>query len=184
MAEITVTLGTLDKLIQHLDDYEKRLNDQIKQYLERLAQVGIEDATQNFEDALYDGVNDVVVRPQAVWEDDGKTLKIVAEGQAIAFIEFGAGDWNPGVHPKADELGAIRGAYGQGKGSSANNPWKKWGFYGDDTMIGTPDGKLVTNSSGNWIVVTKGNDPNYCMWDASKKMEEEAERIAREVFKL
>ena len=107
MTKIKCTLGTIRKAIAEIEEYEKDLQKKLKTLMEKLAEVGIEEATVRFANAIYDGTNDVQVNQNPTWVSDNK-LVISASGKAIAFIEFGAGVFNPGVHPKAVELGAIR----------------------------------------------------------------------------
>ncbi len=175
MKEIVCTLGTLQKAIDAIEELEERINQKTKLFMERLAEVGITEARANFDTALYDGHNDVKVDSTPEWVDE-ETLLIKAQGQAIAFIEFGTGVWNTGWHPKAVEHGAHRGEYGQGKGQN-----KAWGYYGDPSQANSGTAHIVDGSKGT-VIVTRGNDPNYCMYDAGQAMRREVERIAKEVF--
>lgn len=160
-------------VINSIRDYQNTINVKTKVFLERLAEVGIEGATVRFQSAIYDGTNDVVVERQIEWVDD-HTLRISAKGKAVAFIEFGTGvRYSAQAHPKASELGAIRGAFGQGKGSQDS-----WAYYGEQ---GTQGRELKTNEKGT-LYLTHGNPANRCLYDVGKDLRREAERIAKEVF--
>ncbi len=175
MKKIVCTLGTIDVAIEAIEKLQESLDKKTKLLAERLADIGIEQASVSFQNALYDGINDVTVESSPTWVDEN-TLVIKASGQAIAFIEFGTGVWNTGWHPKAAEHGALRGEYGQGKGQN-----KAWGYYGDPSHANSGTAHVVSGSKGT-VIVTRGNDPNYCMYDAAQAMRQEVERIAREVF--
>lgn len=172
--KITCTLDTLRDAIAQIEEYEKTIPAKKKELMKRLAEIGIEEASVRFANASYDGTNDVVVENAPIWEGEDK-LTIRAFGQAIAFIEFGTGIYNPEVHPKANEMGAIRGGYGQGKGKR-----QSWGYYGNPGEAnagGTP----VKTLRGT-VIVTRGNNPNRGMYDASQTMRDKIVEIAKEVF--
>lgn len=174
MTKIKCTLGTIRKAIAEIEEYEKDLQTKLKVLMEKLAEVGIEEATVRFANAIYDGTNDVQVNQNPTWVSDNK-LVVSASGKAITFIEFGAGVFNPGVHPKAVELGAIRGGYGQGKGKN-----ESWTYYGNESE--TNAGGKVVRRGEKTVIRTRGNNPNRAMYEAAKEMREQIVKIAREVF--
>lgn len=161
-----------DTVILQLKQYRDNMNGKIHTLLERLAQIGVDTAAVKFDTAQYDGNNDVVVNAPE-WVSDTKLI-ISATGHAVTFIEFGTGVHYAKQHPKAAELGMIRGTYGKGHGSQ-----NTWGYYGDH---GT-DGAEVINRSGKTVVLTHGNPPARAMYDAGKEMRERVAEIAREVFR-
>ena len=168
--EIKVT--GLDSLIKKLTSYQKSLEEKQRRLLEKLVKVGIDVASAKFQTAQYDGENDVVVNRQPEWVGDNK-LFLTATGNAITFIEFGTGIHYAEQHPKAAALGAIRGAYGQGKCSHDS-----WGYYGTP---GT-NGQVVKESDKGTVVLTHGNPPARAMYDSAKEMRNQVVTIAREVF--
>ena len=99
MKKIKCTLGTLHKAIAEIESYQKELDEKVHTLMERLAEIGIEEATVRFANAIYDGTNDVRVNNTPVWIDKNK-LAISATGKSITFIEFGAG-----VHYAAEGTG-------------------------------------------------------------------------------
>ena len=106
--EIKVTLSEagIDRAIRELEKYERQVEDRCQKLVDRLVQMGIPVARANFSSAAYDGTNDVTVRS----ETDGTYTAIVAEGNAVLFIEFGTGVFYPDKHPEAAMLGMERGA--------------------------------------------------------------------------
>jgi hypothetical protein len=168
---IKIEANRLDKALARIDLYLNLLGDKKKEFLEKLAEIGIETASVKFANAQYDGFNDVTVEKTPEWIDDN-TLAIVARGQAVAFIEFGTGVHYTEQHPRAQAVGAIRGSYGQGKGKQ-----KAWGYYGHP---GT-HGKVIYKRNKS-VVITRGNPPARAMYDASKTMRAEIRKVAKEVF--
>lgn len=162
----------LEKAVRKLEAYKKSLEGKTHVFLEHLAQVGIDVADVAFRTAQYDGENDVVVSGEPEWIDDN-TLVITASGSAVKFIEFGTGVHYTEQHPKAGEMGMVRGEYGQGKGSQDS-----WGYYGNP---GT-NGRVVKENGKGSLVITHGNPPARAMYDAGKEMREQVRAIAKEVF--
>ena len=114
-----------------------------------------------FSRSFYDGEKDVSVSVEPI--ENG--WKIVASGQAVCFIEFGAGVYFNGAepYPEPRPSGVVGiGEYGQGKGKR-----DMWGYY---------------DSGGN-LVLTHGTPAAMPMHHAGRVMEQEIDRIAREVFR-
>lgn len=174
MKQIRCTLGTIRGAIADLEEYEKNLQKKVRTLMEKLAEVGIKEATVRFANVIYDGTNDVEVNQSPNWVSDTK-LVVSATGSSITFIEFGAGVFNTEVHPKAAELGAIRGGYGQGKGKN-----ESWTYYGNESE--TNAGGKVVRRGEKTVIRTRGNNPNRAMYEAAKEMREQITKIAEEVF--
>lgn len=162
----------LDGTLKQLKAARRKMPALKKRFMERLADVGIETASIGFKSAQYDGDNDVVV-DKAEWQDDN-TLVLSAKGEAVAFIEFGTGVTYTETHPWASEVGAVRGAYGQGKGSRSS-----WGYYGNPGSNG--EIKRIDLVKGD-LVITKGNPASMSMYEAYKEMQDRAFEIAKEVY--
>ena len=170
--KIKVSLGNIDEAIKAIEDYEKRLEQKRKTFIERLSEIGVETARVSFKNAQYDGYNDVVVS-DGRWIDDNR-LVLSATGQSVTFIEFGAGvHYSSPPHPKADELGFARGSYGHGLGKLDS-----WRYDGDP---GT-NGEIITTGKHKGEIKTHGNPANRCMYDAGKEMRNKIREIAKEVF--
>lgn len=128
--------------------------------LEKLAYIGVKEASVRFTTAMYDGVNDSSVSLEPIV--GGYCIK--AEGKAVAFIEFGAGVYhNPGEpYPNSRPNGIVGiGEYGKGLGKR-----QAWGY---------------KDESGE-LVITHGNPAAMPMWYASEEMQSKILKIAKEVF--
>lgn len=158
MAKIKITLspGSVHDAITELTQYRAWMEAKEKELRLALATLGATVASIQFSRAIYNGTNDVSVRV----DDDGSKATIYAEGQSVAFIEFGSGSKYGYGHPTAGQFGAGPGTYPEGKGHW-NDP-KGW-WYG--------------NSEHSY-----GNPPAMAMYDAVKAITEDVTRIAREVF--
>ena len=157
---MNVSLSSIRDAINRLEAYKSSLNWRMDKFLEKLAYIGAKEASVRFTTAIYDGVNDSSITVKPI--KDGYC--IVAEGHAVAFIEFGAGVYhNPGEpypNPRPDGIVGI-GEYGKGYGQR-----QAWGY---------------RDESGE-LVVTRGNPAAMPMWYASEEMRSAIEEIYKEVF--
>lgn len=172
MKKITVGLSVknIDRLITETEEYKKWLLEKTKVFISRLSDIGSKTAKAEFQSAVYDGDNDVVVNV----EMRGSSAFVVAIGKSVLFIEFGTGVTYPDNHPEASQHGMSRGGYGQGKGSRTS-----WGYYGSP---GT-NGEVKVNRNGKEVVITKGNPANMPMYNAVKDVKLRVSEIAKEVFR-
>ena len=162
----------LSETIRHLERYRDQLTAKQREFLRRLAEIGIDVANVRFASAQYDGTNDVKVSDAPEWQGETK-LRISASGRAVGFIEFGSGVHYSEQHPKAAQFGAVRGGYGYGLGK-----FDSWRYRGDP---GT-NGEVITEGVHAGEIVTHGNPPARAMYDAGKEMWDKILEIAREVF--
>ncbi len=168
-----IAVSGIDETIKRLEAYKKNMPDKQHKFLEKLAAIGIDVASVEFKTAQYDGTNDVVVKPVPEWDGENR-LYIAANGHAVTFIEFGTGVVWAEEHEKAAELGMVRGAFGQGKGSDPDG----WTYYGEAGSFG----QLVRQSDEGNVYRTYGNPPARAMYLASKEMRTRIAELAREVF--
>ena len=157
---MSLSTSSIDNAIAELKAYQDYVRDKTYQLTEKLAHIGVKEASVRFTTAMYDGVNDSSVTLEPI--TDGYCIK--AEGKAVAFIEFGAGVYhNPGEpYPNPRPSGIVGiGEYGKGHGKR-----QAWGFKDD---------------SGE-LVITHGNPAAMPMWYASEEMRSKILKIAREVF--
>ena len=156
-------LGNLNQLQLFLDDLITDLDDVVSESVKKLAEQGKQSIDTKMANAIYDGT--------ASWEThaevDGNKATVGASGDKVAFIEFGTGVTYPDDHPKAKEMGAIRGEYGQGKGK---NP--SWIYYGEPGSNG--------KDLGNGFVETSGNPANKPIYNTMKELEESIQTIVTE----
>ena len=151
---------SIGQAIRELKSFRDSLEAKTKVFLEELAHIGVKEASVRFTTAMYDGVNDSSVTLKPI--EGG--FCIVAEGKAVAFIEFGAGVYhNPGEpypNPRPDGIVGI-GEYGKGYGKR-----QAWGFRNED-------GELV---------ITHGTPAAMPMWYASEEMRNAITKKFKEVF--
>lgn len=157
---MSLSTSSIKDAIKELKSFRDSIDAKKDELLEKLANIGVKEASVRFTTAIYDGVNDSSVTLEII--PDG--YRIVAEGKAVAFIEFGAGVYhNPGEpypKPRPDGIVGI-GEYGKGLGKR-----QAWGF---------------KDESGE-LVITHGNPAAMPMWYASEEMRNNILKIAREVF--
>jgi hypothetical protein len=155
-----LSASSIGDAVRELKAYRDSLEQREKQFLEELANIGVHEASVRFTTAMYDGMNDSEVTLETI--EHG--YRIVAKGQAVAFIEFGAGVYHnssePYPKPRPDGIVGI-GEYGHGRGKQS-----AWGF---------------RDESGE-LVITRGNPAAMPMWYASEEMRNSILKIARRVF--
>lgn len=154
--EIELTNESIGAAIKELRRYKKWVMKKEAELRSRLAMLGATVASIQFSRAIYNGSTDISVRV----DNTGSVAVIYAEGETVAFIEFGAGATYGYGHPQAGEFGVGPGTYPDGKGHW-NDP-KGW-WYG----------------SGQH---TYGNPPAMAMYAAVKEITEKVTQIAKEVF--
>lgn len=168
---ISMSLSTKDinRAIKELEKYKRDILRKEKELLEKLAYIGVSEASVRFTTAMYDGVNDAMVS----LEQTNNGYAIVAKGQAVAFIEFGSGVYHNGSepypNPRPEGIVGI-GEYGKGKGKR-----RAWYYKGE---AGT-NGEVQSNG----VVKTRGNPAAMPMYYATEEMKRSILQIAREVFK-
>lgn len=140
--------------------YQKEFAVKEKEFVKRLAELGVSVATTGFALADYDGVKDVSVTMM----QDGTSASVLAYGQTVGFIEFGTGVKFPEWNSSDMEYTPPRhGTYGKGHGKRP----KGWYF------------KINEGS----VQHTYGNQPAEAMRTARDVMVEQIIQIAREVWR-
>ena len=176
MKKITIQLSeaSIKEAIKEIEKYQKWVKEKTELLIEKLAIIGAHEASVRFASAMYDGNNDVTV-------EVGQTANgwvITASGDAVAFIEFGAGVYHnsgePYPLPRPEGIVGI-GEYGQGKGKQTT-----WGYYGEPGSSGVVK---VNRKTGKEVVLTHGNPASMPMWYATEEMRREVLNVAREVFR-
>ena len=159
---ITVKLNSksIGSAISEIRAYKAWVERKTLELTRRLSELGAGVARVRFSGAQYDGDNDAEVSVEAI--DRG--YKIVASGGAVFFIEFGAGVYYNGTepYPEPRPAGVVGiGEYGKGYGKR-----KAWGFYDECGAL----------------VITHGTPAAMPMLHASRIMQQDMEKIAKEVF--
>ena len=162
---------------RQIQEYKSTLNKKARALAFRLSWLGLEVAKIRFANAQYAGSNDV----KCHINQKDKTCTIVAEGKAVAFIEFGTGvkhqGWGAagtvGPIPLPDNIGE-HGTYGK-----ENGKHKRWYYYGESGNAGTPVKQVDGKGQLNY---TSGNDAAMAMWGAVEEMASQVEATWREVW--
>ena len=142
-----------------LRNYDNALEDKCRDLCQRLADIGVIVAKAAYNTIAYTGNREYEV----MVEPTEKGCAVVADGETVLFLEFGAGVTYGCGHPKAQEFGMGPGTYPP---TNPNNPhWKD------------PNGWYIPGGEH-----TYGNAPSMGMYFAGKTMREQIETIAREVF--
>lgn len=158
--DYTVQLSTkgINTLTKALSDYQKWLERKADELASKLASLGATSASLGFAQAMYDSDhNDFQI---SVVHDGPMSYTVRADGHDVLFVEFGAGATMGYGHPEAGMNGMGPGTY---------NP--------ESTNWSNPNGWWYGNGKH-----TYGNPPNMPMYNAVKNLEQELERIVREVF--
>lgn len=172
---IDIKISGVDSAINALKKYSgNELERKAKLLIEKAAERGYNSASINFQVAIYAGTNDVVVH-EPYW--DGDILILAAEGNSVAFIEFGTGVHYSEVYPKNIPDVAKRGTYGKGKGS--NDSW----VYVGDPGTGIEGEIIHIKKDGRYVVKTHGNPPARALYNAKERMREEILKWAKEIFR-
>lgn len=159
---IKVGLGRneIDRAIKEVKRFKQDFLDREQKLLEGLAEIGLKEASVRFTTAMYDGTNDVSVK----LDTTKNGYVIVASGEAVAFIEFGAGVYHntgePYPNPRPEGVVGI-GEYGKGYGKR-----KAWGY----------------KDENDEVVITRGNPAAMPMWYASEEIKNSITKVVREVF--
>ena len=166
---IRLSPASIDSAIRRLERYGRSMQDRCNELSRRLGEIGLDVVNATYVGAAYAGTNDINVH----LEFDNNRCRIVANGTVLGFIEFGTGITYP-LGEFADQAGAPpHGTYGQGRGNQS-----KWVYRGEAGNLGEPD----AHRPG--LVWTSGNPPANAFPAAVREIQEQAQEIAREVFRF
>lgn len=172
---VELSKDAIDKAIKELNDYKKWVNRKTKELLEQLSLIGIQEASIRFSGAQYDGTNDTQLKTEESFDGTNYVYTIIAAGQAVCFIEFGAGVYyNSAGYPLQKPAGVVGiGEYGEKKGTQ-----NTWAYYGENPGS---NGVLRESAKGS-VVITHGNPAAMPMYYAGSEMKQKILSIAKEVF--
>ena len=143
---------------QQLEAYHKSVATKRRELARRLAEFGKVSILEGFQNVQYDGNGTVSVDIK----ETKRGFHIRAQGQAVAFIEFGAGVTMGGGYPGDIPAGISPiGTYGKGLGANPNGWW-------------------FTGAEGSQH--TYGNPPAAVMYYTAKNMRDYIAVIVKEVF--
>lgn len=156
---IELSDSSINNAIKELRRYSAWVQSKEAELRSRLAMMGATVASIQFSRAIYNGTNDISVRV----DDTGSVAVIYAEGESVAFIEFGSGIKYGYGHPLAGEFG-----FGPGTWSDGDEGKGHW-----------------DNEHGWWYGSGQhsyGNPPAMALVKARDEIVENVTRIAKEVF--
>lgn len=155
---------------RQIREHKTTLNQKAQEFAKALADKGLDVAKVRFANAQYAGSNDVSCRV----EQNGNTCTIVAEGKAVAHIEFGTGVSHSAYGGELPDGVGEHGTYGKGNGQH-----NRWYYYGEAGNAGTPVKQVNGKGQLNY---TSGNEPAMAMWGAVEEMASQVEATWREVW--
>ena len=155
---------------RQIREYKTTLNQKAQELARALADKGLDVAKVCFANAEYAGSNDVSCHV----EQNGNVCTIIAEGKAVAFIEFGTGVSHSAYGGELPAGVGEHGTYGKGNGQH-----KRWYYYGESGNAGTPVKEVDGKGQLNY---TSGNDAAMAMWGAVEEMASQVEATWREVW--
>ena len=158
---VSVTLSTkgITSAVKELRRYGQWVGQKEAELRTRLAQIGATVASIQFSRAIYNGSNDVSVRVDST----GSVAVIYAEGESVAFIEFGSGAKYGYGHPDAGKHGVGPGTYSDGPNGKGHWDNERGWWYGHGQH-------------------SYGNPPAMAMYKAVQEITEQVTQIAKEVF--
>lgn len=156
---LTLDPASIDAAIAELKSYSAWVKTKAEELARRLADMGAVNVSLGYSRAVYTGLNDISV---TVEQRGVNSYAIVANGEAVLFVEFGAGVTYGYGHPEPSVEGMPMGpgTYPNGKGH--------W----DD-----PRGWWIPGGEH-----TYGNPPSMTMYLTAKDLRNQLESIAQEVF--
>ena len=161
--------ASVEALWRNLAGFERWMVKKANELTLRLASLFQQQAQIRFDLAIYNLYDEHTESVDAMMNDDG-SWTITARGEAVCFIEFGAGVYHNGIEPypngdmlsRADEIVGI-GEYGAGNG-------KKDGWY-------------YNHPSDGGTAYTHGTRAAMPMWHAADRVRSDLLKIANEVFR-
>lgn len=152
---------SIDAAYKMVKQYKKDFVAKEREFVRRLAEIGVQMAGNIYSVADIDGEHDFSVYLQK--NDNG--YSVIAAGRTIGFLEFGTGIRNPEWHGTGLEYTPPpHGSYGKGHGKQ---PWGWW-FKSQEYGV---------------AMHTYGNPPAEGMLTARDTMVERVTQIAREVWR-
>ena len=151
-----------------LREYAAALESKARQICERLAAIGATRASLDYARVPMDGFRDVEITV----EESGNGYRVLASGETVLFLEFGAGKMYGYGHPSPMGFGT--------------------GSWPDPHFSYNSNGEKVENwknDRGWWIPKehggghTYGNPPAMGMYNAGREMRDMIQQVAEEVLR-
>jgi hypothetical protein len=151
--------ASIDAAVKEIRDYADWVKRKTDELARRLADMGAVNVSLGYSRAVYTGGNDISVTVEQQGEN---SYAIIANGEAVLFVEFGAGVTYGYGHPQPSVEGTPMGP--------GTYPSEK-GHWNDPKGWWIPGGEH-----------TYGNPPSMTMYLTAKELRNQLEDIAREVF--
>ena len=151
--------ASIDAAVKEIRDYANWVKRKTAELARRLADMGAVNVSLGYSRAVYTGGNDISVTVEQQGEN---SYAIIANGEAVLFVEFGAGVTYGYGHPQPSVDGTPMGP--------GTYPSEK-GHWNDPNGWWIPGGEH-----------TYGNPPSMTMYLTAKELRNQLEDIAREVF--
>ena len=152
--------GSIDDIIKGLESYKRSLKVKADALVKALAEAGATNVSLVYATTPYTGHKNADV---TVEERGPGKYAIVASGQTVLFLEFGAGVTYGNGHPNQME-------YGPGTYPGQTHAMDPGGWY------------LPKDVFGKSGVHTYGNAPSAAMYQTGKGLREMVEQAAKAVF--
>lgn len=165
--EITIKLNTssVSSAIRELERYQRQLEQKVRTFLERLAQIGVDSVNTTIGSIPAEQLQGATTVINPIQGSDGNfSISYEFQGSQVAFIEFSAGiTYGTSDYPLPSGAGMGMGTYNP-EGGNWDNPegWYYW--------------------NGTNRVHTYGNPAYMPMYHSTQEIIQAVDRIAREVF--
>lgn len=152
------------------------MDKKLKTFLNKLADIGVKVSQDTFNSAPHTNLSDVVVSVK--WEGDYQ-LVIQADGNEVAFLEFGTGSYySNDSHEWSARLNLI-------PTTLMKHPENEYWFFPNNGNRGglswfPKDKKGKVNTK---VYMTRGNPPARAMYKGWAEMRNKIDDIAKEVFR-
>lgn len=166
---------SIDAAVRQIGVYKRDFNNRVDLLAEKVAEAIRAKAESGFNGAIVDDIisgSDITAKNIKVHvESKNKGVKVVvAQGEDVIWVEFGAGVYHNGSagsspNPYAADLGFKIGGFGKGKGKQ--NIWGFWDSGGENRKA----------------LLTHGAPAKMPLWKAVNEVVDTIDAIAKEVFR-
>ena len=157
MHKITVSLGNIDDAIRQIEEYEKKVQEKIKEFLTRLLEDGANIAKAKIIELKAVESSELQDSFQYTLYKEGNKGIIFTDCSHACFVEFGTG---------------VRG-------SASPHPTLPWAY---DSNGHGEDGWYYYDTKQGRVRFTQGMPSRPFMYETARELEQKAVEIAREVF--
>ena len=149
--------ASINNAVREIEEYKKWVQKKTKELAKRLAAIGVTLAAIEYSRVPYQGLKDVNLSIEVGAKPN--SYDIVANGETVLILEFGAGVRYGYGHPQAEQFG-----YGPTT-------------YPGQTHAADPNGWYIPGGEH-----TYGNPPAMAMYLTGKELHQRVLEVAKEVF--